>query len=298
MRASSCNSDSESSGLTGQPAGREIAKKLSAETASTVPYGLALRAWKGFERNQRGSAELRVFQPRFGRFGLFPAVWRGEDICIERIFAALFMTEEFLNPSHADPLATANVPPAAEISRHPSAATYDHVFAATLPDVPALARHKNVPLGPGEDVSILRHALEKTSRKTLRRVRRGDDDATFSLYLSLCHSLDVFAAARMIGAMIAVQGEKVPDAATLVLKAEAAMATPFANDKSQTIRIWPDLVAAATEYYHRVSQMAVKPPVLTLPDSVTIRCTVRPAQKPWGPVIRAATPGGENLAHD
>jgi hypothetical protein len=229
---------------------------------------------------------------------LFPAVLAGEDICIERIFAAFFMTEEFLNPLHAETFATADAPSAVEVTRHPSAATYDHVFAVTLPDVPALAKHKNVPLGPGEDASILHHALEKTSRKTLRRIRRGDEDATFSLYLSVCHSLDVFAAARMIGAMIAVQGEKVPDAATLVLKAEAAMATPFANDKAQTIRIWPDLAAAATEYYNRLSQMPVKPPVLTLPDSVAIRCTVRSAQKPWGPVIRAATPGGENLAHD
>jgi hypothetical protein len=184
------------------------------------------------------------------------------------------------------------------IARHPSVAAYDHVFAATLPDVPVLARHKNVPLGPGEDASILRHALEKTSRKTLRRIRRGDDDATFSLYLSVSHSLDVYAAARMIAALTAVQGETVSDAATLVLKAEAAMATPFANDRPQTIRIWPDLVAAATEHYNRISQMPVKPPVLTLADNVTIRCTVQPAQKPWAPAIRAATPGGENIAHE
>jgi hypothetical protein len=191
------------------------------------------------------------------------------------------MTEELLNTTD---IAQTTV------SRHPSAVNYDHVFAATLPHVPTLAKHKNVPLGPGEDASILRHALEKTSRKTLRRIRQGDEGATFSLYLSVSHSLDVFAAARMIAALTVVEGREVPDAATLVQKAEVAMTTQFANDKPQTIRIWPDVVAMATEHYNRITQMPVKPSVLTLPDSVAIRCTVRPQQKPWAAVIRAATP--------
>jgi hypothetical protein len=97
----------------------------------------------------------------------------------------------------------------------------------------------------------------------------------------------------MIAVLTAVEGRDVPDEAMLVKKAEAAMATPFANDKQQTIRIWPDVVAMATEHYNRISKMPVMPPVLTLPESVAIRCIVRPQQKPWAAVIRAATPGME-----
>jgi hypothetical protein len=198
------------------------------------------------------------------------------------------MTEVFPHQSTADTSARTG-----DIRRHPSAALYDVVFATALPGVAALALHKNVSLQPDEHEPLLRHALEHVSRKIMRRMMKGNPEAELSVGLAICHSLDVFAAAKMIGTLEAIQGT-VSDAATLVAKAEAAMKPAFANDKS-CIRIWPDLPALAEEYYRRESERP-KPAFAAVQGTAT-RVSITKPNKLWTDVIRAATPVRENPVH-
>jgi hypothetical protein len=199
------------------------------------------------------------------------------------------MTEEFPHSSSADASA-----PTAEIKRHPSAALYDVAFATALPGVAALAKHKNVSLRPDEHEPVLRHALEHIPRKTMRRMMNGNSEAVLMVQLAICHSLDVFAAAKMIGTLEAIQGIA-SDAATLVAKAEEAMKPSFANDKSPTVRIWPDLAAIAEEYYRRENE--VSGPEFPAVQGTAMRVSITQPHKLWADIIRAATPARENLVH-
>lgn len=199
------------------------------------------------------------------------------------------MTEEFPHSSSADTSAST-----AEIKRHPSAALYDIVFATALPGIAALAEHKNVSLRPDEHEPLLRHALEHIPRKIMRRMMKGDSEAVLFVQLAICHSLDVFAAAKMIGTLEAIQGIA-SDAATLVAKAEEAMKPVFANDKSPAIRIWPDLAAIAKEYYRRESE--VSEPAVSAVQGTAMRVSITKPNKLWTDIIRAATPARETLIH-
>jgi DNA-binding XRE family transcriptional regulator len=178
--------------------------------------------------------------------------------------------------------------------RHPSAALYDVVFATALPAVAALALHKNVSLRRDEHEPLLRHALEHVSRKTMRRIMKGNSEAELSVGLAICHSLDVFAAAKMIGTLEAIQGT-VSDATTLVAKAEEAMQPAFANDKSPTIRIWPDLAVIAYEYYRR--ERAAPEPAVAAVQGPATRVSITSPNRLWADVIRAATAARENPVH-
>lgn len=197
------------------------------------------------------------------------------------------MTEGFPHSSSAETSART-----AEIKRHPAAALYEVVFATALPGIALLAAHKNVSLRRDEREPLLRHALEHVSRRTMRRMMKGAPDAELSVGLAICHSLDVFAAAKMIGTLEAIQGV-VSDAATLVAKAEAAMKPAFANDKSPTIRIWPDLAAIANEYYRREAE--VSEPAISAVRGPATRVLI--TNKLWPDIIRAATPARENPVH-
>jgi hypothetical protein len=199
------------------------------------------------------------------------------------------MIEELPHPSCAD-----TCPPTAEIKRHPSAALYDVVFATALPGIAALAEHKNISLRSDEHEPLLRHALEHISRKTMRRLMKGNPEAVLSVQLAICHSLDVFAAAKMIGTLEAIQGI-VSDAATLVAKAEEAMKPAFANDKSPTIRIWPDLAAIAQEYYRREPELSE--PAFAAVQGTATRVSITKPNKLWTDIIRAATPNRETPVH-
>ncbi|MEA2951904.1 MAG: hypothetical protein QOJ96_1424 [Alphaproteobacteria bacterium] len=199
------------------------------------------------------------------------------------------MTEVSPHPSTADTSG-----PTGNTRRHPSAALYDVVFATALPGVAALALHKNVSLRRDEHEPLLRHALEHVSRKTMRRIIMGNPEAELSVGLAICHSLDVFAAAKMIGTLEAIQGT-VSDAATLVAKAEEAMQPAFANDKDPTIRIWPDLAAIAYEYYRR--ERAAPEPVFAAVQGTATRVSITSPNRLWANVIRAATAAPENPVH-
>jgi hypothetical protein len=199
------------------------------------------------------------------------------------------MTEELPHPSCAAASA-----PTAEITRHPSAALYDVVFATALPGIAALAEHKNVSLRPDEHEPLLRHALEHIPRKTMRRMMKGNPDAELSVGLAICHSLDVFAAAKMIGTLEATQGIR-SDAATLVAKAEEAMKPAFANDKSPTIRIWPNLAAVAEAYYRRENEISELE--FSAVQGAATRVSITKPNKLWADVIRAATPVQETHPH-
>jgi hypothetical protein len=197
------------------------------------------------------------------------------------------MTEGFSHTSSADRRA-----PIAEIKRHPSAALYDVVFATVLPGVAALADHKNVSLRPDEHEPLLRHALEHISRKARQRLMNGNPQAVLTVQLAVSHSLDVFAAAKMIGTLEAIQGIST-DPATLVARAEEAMKPTLANDKTPTIRIWPDLAAIANEYYLRETEIIR--PVFSAVQGAATRVSVTKPNKLWAEVIRMATPARENL---
>jgi DNA-binding XRE family transcriptional regulator len=199
------------------------------------------------------------------------------------------MIEELPHPSSVNSCAQS-----AEIKRHPSAALYDVVFATALPGIAAIAEHKNISLRPDEHEPLLRHALEHISRKTMRRLMKGNPDAELSIALAICHSLDVFAAAKMIGTLEAIQGI-VSDAATLVTKAEEAMKPAFANDKSPTIRIWPDLAAIANEYYRREAE--ISEPAVSAVQGTATRVSITKPNKLWTDIIRAATPARETPVH-
>jgi hypothetical protein len=190
--------------------------------------------------------------------------------------------------------ASAAIRTTAEVRRHPSAALYDVVFATALRGIAALAQHKNIPLRRDEHEPLLRHALEHVSRRTMRRMMKGNPDAELSVGLAVCHSVDVFAAAKMIGTLEAVQGIT-SDAATLVAKAEEAMKPAFANDKNPTIRIWPDLAVIANEYFRRENE--VSEPVVSTVQGTAIRVSITKPNKLWTDIIRAATPARENSIH-
>jgi hypothetical protein len=167
-------------------------------------------------------------------------------------------------------------------------------LATALRGIAGLAQHKNISLRPDEHEPLLRHALEHVSRRTMRRMMKGNPDAELLIGLAICHSLDVFAAAKMIGTLEAIQGVT-SDAATLVAKAEEAMKPAFANDKSPTIRIWPDLAAIAAEYYRREAEVSA--PALSAVQGAATRVSITKPNKLWTDVIRAATPARESLVH-
>jgi DNA-binding XRE family transcriptional regulator len=199
------------------------------------------------------------------------------------------MTEVFPHPSTADASA-----PTANIKRHPAAALYDVVFGIALPSVAALAAHKNVSVLAEEHAPLLRHALEHVSRRTMHRMVKGNPDAELSVGLAICHSLDVFAAAKMIATLEAIEGIA-SDAATLIAKAEETMKTAHANDKSPTIRIWPDLAAIANEYYRREREMPV--PVVPTVQGTATRVSITKPNRLWAEIIRAAMPARESPIH-
>jgi hypothetical protein len=232
-------------------------------------------------------------------YGVFPGVLAGEGICNDSIFARDFMTthssgpyDEASAPTAAD-AAVLQLAEGASVTRHPSAALYDVVFATALPGIAALAEHKNISLRVDEHEPLLRHALEHISRTSMRRLMKGNPEAVLSVQLAICCSLDLFAAAKMIGTLEAIQGI-VSDAATLVAKAEEAMKPAFANDKSPTIRIWPDLAAIAEEYYKREAE--VSEPGSAVQGTAT-RVSITKPNKLWADVIRTATPDRETLVH-
>jgi hypothetical protein len=174
------------------------------------------------------------------------------------------MTEELL---HTTDLVHARV------SRHPALALYETVFAVALPAVSVIAAQKNIPLRDHEQESILRHALDTVRRKTMRQVLQGNKDAIFSLQLSINHSLDVLASARMVWAFAVAAGEDVSDLAALVKTGEEALKPGSANDKGPTMIIWPDPAQAVTNCCNRLLQP--QSPGLSPPDGARMRSTFR-----------------------
>jgi hypothetical protein len=237
------------------------------------------------EQIQAASCKLRVFHRCFDRFGRICRRFGGpKTLCVSH-----FMTG--VSPHSASAAICA---PTAAIKRHPAAALYDVVFATALRGIATLAQHKNISLRPDEHEPLLRHALEHVSRRTMRRMMKGDPDAELMVGLAICHSLDVFSAAKMIGTLEAIQGV-VSDAATLVARAEEAMKPAFANDKSPTIRIWPDLAAIAEEYYRRENEVSEQ--IFPEVQGAATRVSVTKPNQLWTDIIRAATPARETLVH-
>jgi hypothetical protein len=205
------------------------------------------------------------------------------------------MTEEILNPLCADTSAKAKS--SAGVVYHPSAKLYDVVFAAALPIVDAFAEVKNVPLYPDERAPILQHALKAISRTTMRRLLKNNPAAVRTVQFAISHSLDVFACGLLLAAFMEVQGIDVPDSAMLSEAGEAAMKARYANDKDPTHIVWPDIAKMKDEYRRRLPEQAAEVPVLTLPEAVSKRVTVRSPAKLWVPFIRSVTPGGDTLPH-
>jgi hypothetical protein len=113
----------------------------------------------------------------------------------------------------------------------------------------------------------------------------------------ISHSLDVFASGLLLAAFMEVQGIEVPDSAILTEAGEAAMKARYANDKDPTRIVWPDIAKMKDEYRRRLPEQAAEVPVLTLPEAVSKRVTVRAPAKLWVPFIRSVTPGGDTLPH-
>jgi hypothetical protein len=203
------------------------------------------------------------------------------------------MTEEILNASCMDTSAKAET--SAPVVYHPSAKLYDVVFAAALPILDAFAEVKNVPLPLDERAPVLQHALKTISRTTMRRLLKGDPAAVSTVRLAIGHSLDVFATGLLLTAFMEVQGIDVPSRAILTEAGEASMKARHANDKDPTYIVWPDIAKMKEEYRRRLPEQDAEVPVLTLPNAVSTRVTVRPPAKAWVPFIRSVTPGGDSL---
>jgi hypothetical protein len=206
------------------------------------------------------------------------------------------MTEEIRNPSSSTDT-SAKAKPSAEVVYHPSAKLYDVVFAAALPLVEAFAEAKNVPLHPDEHAPVLRHALKAISRTTMRRFLKNSPEAVRKVQFAISHSLDVFASGLLLAAFMEVRGIEVPDSAILTQAGEAAMKARHANDKDPTHIVWPDIGKMKDEYRRRLPEQEAEVPVLTLPEAVSKRVTVRAPAKLWVPFIRSVTPGGDTLPH-
>lgn len=198
-----------------------------------------------------------------------------------------------------DPLndsATGTVDAGAHVVRHPSTALYDRTFDTFMPSLIELGFRKNIPLRLDEHAPLLRHALEHVSRRTMRRVMNCDADAIMSVTVAIDRTLNILAAARMLAACEAIMGNIMPDAATLIARAEEAMKPQFANDKVAGWTVWPDLSAIAKEYYRRESEHMSRPSFVKLPGGTNARVKLTPSNKRWSDVIKAATPALEDLA--
>lgn len=207
---------------------------------------------------------------------------------------ACFVTVEILNPSSsADTSAKAKS--SAEVVYHPSARLYDVVFAAALQIVEAFAEVKNVPLQPDERAPVLQHALQAISRTTMRRLLKNNPAAVRTVQFAIGHSLDIFASGLLLAAFMEVQGIEVPGRAILTEAGEAAMKARYANDKDPTHIVWPDMGKMKEEYRRRLPEQEAEVPVLTMPDAMSHRVTVRAPAKLWVPFIRSVTPGGDSL---
>jgi hypothetical protein len=130
------------------------------------------------------------------------------------------------------------------------------------------------PLRGDEQESILRHALDTVRRKTMRQVLLGNKDAIFSLQLSINHSLDVLASARMVWAFAVLCGEDVSDLGALVKKGEEALKQRSANDKGPTMIIWPDPAHAAADCA-RQELAKYSRPFMKLPEGSAVRTRVQ-----------------------
>jgi hypothetical protein len=85
--------------------------------------------------------------------------------------------------------------------------------------------------------------------------------------------------------------------ALLTEAGDAAMKARYANDKDPTHIVWPDIGKMKDEYRRRLPEQEAEVPVLTMPDAVSHRVTVRAPAKLWVPFIRSVTPGGDTLPH-
>jgi hypothetical protein len=188
---------------------------------------------------------------------LFARVFRAEVICLTCISKSEFMTERSLDPI-------------AHVAGHPSAAMYERVYALAYPAVAVIAEHKHVGLGAGEHDSVLRRALNGTRHKALRRVARGDDEATFALSLAISRALDELAMKRLI--MICRSICKMPalEEDALIVQAQESLKDGAANDRALTIRIWKDPVEEVADYVRAVFAEPV-----ALPVGATVRTMMR-----------------------
>jgi hypothetical protein len=165
------------------------------------------------------------------------------------------------------------------ISRHPAAVLYDDVFAAAIPAVSTYAGMKNVALRDDERAPVLRHAMESLSRKTMRRVLNGDEQAIRAIQLAINHSLDVVATMRVI-AIVRGIGDLPPlEWTALVQAAEEMLRQRFANDKTPTMQVWGDLVEM-TEACVRVQLAELDRPLVKLPDRAAVRCAISRTSEP------------------
>ena len=134
------------------------------------------------------------------------------------------------------------------ITRHPSASLYDRLFVSALPEVAAVAAHKNVHLPEGEAENVLRYALKDISRKTLKQALQKHDKACWAVSFAVDHALDVLAMKRLIMISKTVCKVPLPDDNALVAEAEASLKRRFANDTTPTCAIWRDPIEEVAHY--------------------------------------------------
>jgi hypothetical protein len=165
------------------------------------------------------------------------------------------------------------------IVRHPSAVLYDAVFAAAIPAVSTYAGMKHVALRDDERAPVLRHAMEGLSRKTMRRILNGDEEAIRAIQLAINHSLDLVATMRMIAIVRGIGNLPPHEGTALVQAAEEMLRQRFANDKSPTMQVWGNPVEM-TAAYVRAQLAELDRPLIKLPAMAAVRCTISRTTEP------------------
>jgi hypothetical protein len=169
----------------------------------------------------------------------------GQDICIERIFSAAFMTEEFschASASDATQLPTAEVIWLSSESRHDSA------IELILPAIASFGAAKNVSVNAEHQRWVASEVLKQLPSDVIRALRTGRVEAVTRAQLAISNTLDIIALGRFFGAACEAENMPVPDHQVLFSWAEQALTTKFANDQRPSNYVWPDLADMLAEH--------------------------------------------------
>jgi hypothetical protein len=144
--------------------------------------------------------------------------------------------------------------------------------------VVSISRQKNVPIEPGGETPMARQALSMLDAAAMQGLLRMDAEAIAAAQRAINHALDVLATVRLAYAIADMEGKEPLSPAAMIASAENALAAQHANDKSASMRVWPDIAVAALAHREARASRATQPVHIALAGSHVGYSAPRPTQ--------------------